>query len=115
MRDASMACASEGACHGNDVIIEVEQAAWSWPWRCRACSAAPRLRETLTLPGIDVYTRIRTGTVRGPASTVTTPDAPPAADAPSGPASGIGIPGASTTVITAEEIARSPTPASQDI
>ena len=78
-------------------------------------SSTALAQNQLILPGIDVYTRIRTGTVAGPASTVTTPDAPPAADAPSGPASGIGIPGASTSVITSEEIARSPHASIQDL
>jgi iron complex outermembrane receptor protein len=79
-------------------------------------NGAAEAQETadITLPTIDVSTRIRTGTVRGPASTVggAAGDLAPA----SGNAlAGIGIVGASTSVITGREIERSPAQSLPDI
>jgi iron complex outermembrane recepter protein len=78
--------------------------------------AAAQDEATVKLGRIDVYTRIQTGTKPGPASTNVTPPAPsPGSDAAVASNTGIGINGASTSVITSEEIMRAPEAALQDI
>lgn len=75
----------------------------------------------ITLPQIDVRTRIRTAPVRGPASPTTaapasTSDTTDTAAPPTNnPVASIGITGASSSVITAAEIAQSPAQSLPDI
>lgn len=74
----------------------------------------------INLGAIDVYTRIRSAPrVVGPASTNVAPSAPSPSDGggagAASQASGIGITGASTSVITSDEIARAPEASIQDI
>jgi iron complex outermembrane recepter protein len=80
-------------------------------------TAAFAQETSITLGPIDVSTRIRTRSAPGPASTTVTPSAPPSTEtaAGGGTAFGIGITGTSTSVITAEEIGRSPSHSLQDI
>src|SRR5262245_128325 len=81
-------------------------------------TAAFAQETSITLGTIDVSTRIRTRSAPGPASTTVTPSAPPSTETATtsgGTAFGIGITGTSTSVITAEEIARSPSQSLQDI
>ncbi len=76
--------------------------------------AAAQEATEITLPTIDVSTRIRTGLVRGPASTIgDTPGEP--VPGQGNPIAGIGIVGASTSVITARDIERSPAQSLPDI
>lgn len=79
---------------------------------CNVAAAAQEATE-ITLPPIDVSTRIRTGIIRGAASAVSTAvDATPAVG---NPVAGIGIVGASSSVITARDIEQSPAQSLPDI
>jgi iron complex outermembrane recepter protein len=69
-------------------------------------------QDSIVLPSIDVFTRIRNDRQAGPPST-TPSEAPPSGG--SAAAQGYGITGASNSVITSEEIMRSPQSTIQDI